>query len=802
VIDRSSLDPLVANAARDPDGLALVDAGNRLSWAGLLAAADATAAALARAGVRPGDRVAVLASAGAPLVSLVHGVRRMGGVLVPLGGRAASPELAWQLEDSAPALLVRDATHAALAASAVVATPGASQPSAAATPRASAAAIPMHDLAVPPTHGTGRRPGPSGSVSRVILRDRIEPDAPSAILYTSGTTGRPKGAVLTWGNHLASAAAWASILDPLPTDRWLLSLPAHHVAGLATILRPAIAGVPLVLAGDGFDADRIARLVVDERVSHLSVVAATLERLLDATPPGGWPPSLRAVLLGGGPTSTALVLRALHAGLPIVPSYGMTETASGIAALPTRLAAARPGSAGRALAGVDLRVEIDGRAAAPGEVGEIVVGGAMVFAGYHDRPDDTAAVIRDGRLHTGDAGALDADGLLTVMDRRDDLIVSGGENVYPAEVEAILNEHPAVRDAGVVGLPDARWGAVPVAAIVPVDGEAPTDDEMRAFVGARLASFKVPARIERLEVLPRTAGGKLRRSELRARLADGGRRTLRRDGAEVAYRVEGAGPPVVLLHATLSRASAWRGVADGLRGSATLVAVDRRGHRASPDPDPMRLTVADHVADVAAIIEREGIGPSVVVGHSFGGCVALELAARRPELVSAVVAYEPPYLPAAPRAVRDGMTQVATDAGAALARGDGPGAAEIFLRAVLRDDGFEALPRAVRASVLREGEAAASDARLAGLDPTGLRRIRCPVTIAVGGASDPIYAAIAEGLSALVPAARVVVLPGADHMAAVTRPDLLVPLVVEALRTAAPPPPPTGRPPADSDPTT
>ncbi|MEI8335089.1 MAG: alpha/beta fold hydrolase, partial [Chloroflexota bacterium] len=400
------------------------------------------------------------------------------------------------------------------------------------------------------------------------------------------------------------------------------------------------------------------------------------------------------------------------------------------------------------------------------------------------RPRDTAAVIRDGRLHTGDAGVLDADGFLTIVDRRDDLIISGGENVYPAEIEAVLLEHPDVRDAGVVGVSDARWGSVPVAAIVPGDGTAPTADELRAFAGARLASFKVPARIERVDGLPRTAGGKLRRAELRARLADGGRRTLHRDGAAIAYRVEGSGPPVVLLHATLSRASAWRGVARRLSGSAMLVAIDRRGHRASPDPDPMRLTMADHVADVAAILDHEGIGPAVVVGHSFGACVGLELAACRPELVSAVVAYEPPYVSAAPRAIRDGMGRVATAAAAALARGDGPGAAEVFLRAVLRDEGFDALPPAVRVAVLREGEAAASDARLTGLDPSRLGAIRCPVTVAVGGASDPFYAAIAERLTELVPGARVVVLPGADHMAAVTHPDLFVPLVVEALRAA------------------
>ena len=619
-----------------------------------------------------------------------------------------------------------------------------------------------------------------------VLRDAVDAGAPTAILYTSGTTGRPKGAILTWANVLASAAAWESALDPRPTDRWLLTLATHHVAGLQTLLRPVLAGVPLVLAGEGFDADRVARLVVEERISHLSVVAATLRRLLDATPPGGWPATLRSVLLGGGPTPPALVLRALRAGLPVVPSYGMTETASGVAALPTAEVVAHPGSAGRALAGAEIRVLVDDRAADPGEAGEIVVRGAMVFAGYVGDADATARALRDGWLRTGDAGTLDADGLLTVIDRRDDLLVSGGENVYPAEVEAALLEHPAIVDAGVVGVPDARWGAVPLAAVVTDDGPAPSAAEVRAFVAARLAPHKVPARVVRVPALPRTAGGKLRRAELRAVVGTGDRRSLRRDDADIAYRVEGDGPPLVLLHATLSRASAWRGVVDALRGEATLVALDRRGHRASPDPDPLRLSIADHVADVAAIVDWEGIAPAAVLGHSFGGCVALELAARRPDLVSGVVAYEPPYLPVAPREIREGMAGMAAGSAGALARGDGAAAAEMFLRAVLGDEGFEGLAPSVRAAVLREGEAAASDARLAGLDPAGLGRIACPVTIVLGGASDPAYAAIAAGLAELVPHARIVVLPGAGHMGAVTRPDLLVPVVRAAFGLVAP----------------
>ena len=225
-----------------------------------------------------------------------------------------------------------------------------------------------------------------------------------------------------------------------------------------------------------------------------------------------------------------------------------------------------------------------------------------------------------------------------------------------------------------------------------------------------------------------------------------------------------------------------------LADHARVVSIDRRGHRASPDPDPMRLTFPDHIADVAAVIEREAVAPAVIVGHSFGGCAALDLAGSRPDLVRAVVAYEPPYLPVAPARVRDGMADVARAAAEARDAGDGPRAVEVFLRAVLGDEGFDAMPPVVRATVLVEGDAAASDSRLAGLRPELLGAIRAPVTIAVGAASRPFYLEIAEALVAAIPGSRLVRVAGADHMGAVTDPDAIRTLVEEALAMTDPGP--------------
>jgi O-succinylbenzoic acid--CoA ligase len=811
-------DPVAEAARRAPGSLAVADGTIRLTWGDLAARVADAAWLLREAGAGRGDRVAVLCGPSSAAVVLVHAARAAGVVLVPLAPGGAAAEVAWQLEHAAPRLLLHDAARAPLALAALAMLQGAIHPPALDLELVAGAGDLHGSAAAAGLHAEGAPLPP------------LDPAAPGTILYTSGTTGRPKGAILTWANHLASARAWGGVLDPRPDDRWLLALPIHHVAGIGTIVRAAVAGAAVVCAGEGFDARTVVGLIRREGITHLSVVATTLERLLDVLPPGGATGTLRAVLLGGGPWPRDLALRAVAAGLPIVTTYGMTETASGVAALPTVLVAAHPAASGVALAGAVVAVEVDDAPARPGEIGEIVVSGPMVFAGYLDDPEATVVTLRDGRLHTGDLGSLDAAGILTVADRRDDLIISGGENVYPAEVEAILRAHPDVADAAVVGVSDAIWGAVPAAIVALRPGATVDADALRAFARDRLAAPKVPARIVVAAAIPRTAAGKLVRRDLRAlvetdpafreagaagtpapgvaavptppgdgtappatpaggtaaprpsaepRAAPLVRRAgaLELDGARIAYGRVGSGPGVVLLHATLSRSRAWLPIERRLAARATVVSIDRRGHRASPDPDPMRLAMADHVADVAAVIEQEGLAPALVVGHSFGGCVALELAARRPDLVAGVVAYEPPYLGLAPTDVRDAMARVGLRSGAAHEAGNGPLAAEIFLRAVLGDAGYEALPAGVRAAVLQEGDAAASDARMAGLDPGGLARIRVPVTIAVGSASSPLYRVVADAIAAAVPSARVVVVPEADHMAPVSRPEAIGPII-------------------------
>jgi O-succinylbenzoic acid--CoA ligase len=501
-------DWLARRAALHPGRPALLVADAAWSFAELDAWASAVAARLAALGVAPGDRVALLARNTPAYVAAVHAAPRAGVILVPLNARLAPAELAWQLADCGASLLLFDAPHAQLAAGLLV-TRGQGDKGTGGIPQfASLEQIASPPPLVPPS------PCPPLPLSPPPL---VPLDSPHTIIYTSGTTGRPKGAILTAGNHWWSATASALNLGLRDDDRWLAVLPLFHVGGLSILLRGAIYGIPVVLH-ERFDPAAALRAIEEQGVTIASVVAVMLQRILDAAGDRPLPAHFRCALLGGGPAPLPLLEACAARGVPVVQTYGMTETASQAATLAPADALRKLGSAGQPLLPVELRIEAHGRAAAPGEVGEICVRGPTVTAGYYGRPDATADAIRDGWLYTGDLGHLDAEGYLYVVDRRSDLIISGGENVYPAEVEAALLAHPAVLEAGVVGAPDPTWGQVPVAYVVARPGHAAGPElaaELLAFTRERLAAYKQPRRVTVVASLPRTASGKLRRTELK-----------------------------------------------------------------------------------------------------------------------------------------------------------------------------------------------------------------------------------------------------------------------------------------------
>jgi O-succinylbenzoic acid--CoA ligase len=480
---------LEERAARSATRTAVECGDASLSYAELDRRASDCSAALRSVGVGRGSVVASLAGNGLAFVELLHAVDRCEAILQPCNLRLATPELAFQLEDSGAGWLVYDAERAEAAAAVSAQLPG-------------LAAVPVDELE-------------GADASRASAAGTPDADAPFAVLYTSGTTGAPKGAVLSRENLRASAIGSAFHMGSLPSDRWLACMPLFHVGGLSILVRCVLQGSTAVIH-ERFDPAAVDRALENDGITVVSLAPTMLERLLAVRDAQRAPQDLRCILLGGGPASPDLLARAKEAGLPVAPTYGLTEAASQVATRAVDDYVHPPGAGLVPLPGTEVRIVDDaGLEVAAGLDGEICVRGATVMLGYRGRPDATAEVLREGWLYTGDVGRLAADGTLTVLDRRSDLVISGGENVYPAEVEAVLLEHPAVIEAGVTSVPDTEYGARPAAWIVTVAPE-PSARELEAFCRQRLASYKVPVAFHSTSELPRTASGKLVRHRLAA----------------------------------------------------------------------------------------------------------------------------------------------------------------------------------------------------------------------------------------------------------------------------------------------
>jgi o-succinylbenzoate---CoA ligase len=311
-------------------------------------------------------------------------------------------------------------------------------------------------------------------------------------VLTSGSTGAPRPISLSYGNFLWNAVGSGFNIGVEPSDRWLCCVPLSHIAGLGIVMRSVIYGTAAVVH-DGFDADRVGEALQSDGITVVSLVATMLTRLLEAGADLSGP---RAILVGGGPVPEEPLEEAIAKGATVVQTYGLTESCSQVTTLAPADAQRKLGSAGRPLLTTHLRIQD----------GEILVQGPTVAPGSADA---------DGWLHTGDLGHIDEEGFLYVQDRIDDMIVSGGENVVPAEVEEVLLRHPEVADAAVIGREDPEWQQAVTAVVVLEDGSQATPEDLRRHCAASLASFKVPKRVELASALPRTPSGKLMRRALR-----------------------------------------------------------------------------------------------------------------------------------------------------------------------------------------------------------------------------------------------------------------------------------------------
>ncbi len=359
--------------------------------------------------------------------------------------------------------------------------------------------VPMHLLH--PAHSEAERAQLTASLERTQLAPRDGDERALAIVYTSGTSGMPKGVILSRRAFVASAHASAANLGWQDDDRWLLRIPTAHIGGLSTLTRCLRARRCLVVADDSLPLrDQIER----DRVTMTSLVPTQLRRLIDEAPSWRPPAHLRALLLGGGPAPTELLRDAADRGWPVLTTYGLTETCSQVVTQPYGTINDGALGSGRPLDGADVRIVDD----------VIHVRGPMLCSGY---VDGAPALDRDGWYVTGDRGRFDEHGFLHVLGRASDLIISGGENVDPLEVEAALRDLPGVRDACVFGVPDREWGER-VAAVVVGDDVDPA--ALDAALRERLARFKLPRLYARADALPLTRAGKLDRRAAALRFSD------------------------------------------------------------------------------------------------------------------------------------------------------------------------------------------------------------------------------------------------------------------------------------------
>lgn len=483
-----------------PEAVALVAGDRRITYRDLAERVRRLATVLTRLGVRHGDRVAYLGPNSPALVETLFAAGAIGAVFVPLNTRLAAPELGFMLEDSASSVLIWDGALEA------VVTEVRFPPTL------------THRLVVGGTDTTGDEDYATVlAAAEPEPRDvRVDLDDVAIVLYTSGTTGRPKGAMLSHGNIAWNTYNVLVDVDVRSDEVALVTAPLFHVAALNELFLPTfLKGGTNVLAG-AFHPDGVFDLIARHGVTWIFGVPAMFFAMARsahwATSDLG---SLRIVMCGGAPVPLELIKLYQEHGLTFVQGYGMTETGPGALFLRAEESEARAGSAGTPCFFNDVRI-VDGNGATPqsGQAGEVLVQGPSVMRGYWNRDEATAAAFDGDWFRSGDAAYQDADGYFHVVDRIKDVIISGGENVYPAEVERVLYEHPAVVDCAVIGVDDARWGQVGRALIV--SGDASLDGEtMRTFLLSRLAKYKIPATVRIVDELPRNASGKVLRHELR-----------------------------------------------------------------------------------------------------------------------------------------------------------------------------------------------------------------------------------------------------------------------------------------------
>ncbi|MDF1774992.1 MAG: AMP-binding protein [Rhizobiaceae bacterium] len=482
---------LARRAAMSGTGRAVIADDGICDFAGLEAGAARMAGAFADLGVEPGDRVGLLLPAGLGFAQAFFALARLGAIACPLNTRLGAGELADIVTLSGLQLLLHHDQFATIADAVLVACPDVQRQEFDAFNRLA------HQAHVAPHH-------------------ICQPTDPVLLVFTSGTTGRPKGVVITHDQMLWSSLTMVPTLDMRPGDVHLLPVPLFHVGGLSFLLHCVHLGMVLAIP-PRWESEAVLTLIEREQVAHFFAVPLMLADLLDA--PGfaaGRLQSVRWVMGGGAPVPVALIRRFADLGIPLLQTMGATETCGPGVVVDAANALRKAGSVGRGFFHTELRLRDEtGNEPATGAPGEIQLRARHIASGYWNDPEATAqSFMPDGWFCTGDIGLMDDEGFVTLVDRARNKIITGGENVYPAEVERCLADLPGVADLAVIGLPDPRWGEVVVAVIV-ADGPPPALETIKAACNGRLAGYKHPRRLVLRAALPRNATGKLLRMQLR-----------------------------------------------------------------------------------------------------------------------------------------------------------------------------------------------------------------------------------------------------------------------------------------------
>ncbi|HET9967557.1 MAG TPA: long-chain-fatty-acid--CoA ligase [Streptosporangiaceae bacterium] len=500
-------DHVARHAFAIPEAVALRYQGESITWAGLHDRVRQAAAAFAGQGVRRGDRVAVLMTNRPEFLESVLAASAIGAIAVPVNFRLAPAEAAYTLQDSGASLVVTDPPLAPLAEAAV-----------AASQALQAGPVPVITTGADGTYEAllAAAPPAPGEVE-------IDERDIALIMYTSGTTGRPKGAMLSHLNLLMQAIT-AIRTSRLTDDQnvGMVNVPLFHIAGIGSMVPALLLGTRSVLMPTAaFDAQVTLDVIEAEGVTSLFLVPAQWQVLCAHPDVTRRTRSLRTISWGAAPATVPLLetMAKTFPAAEIISVFGQTEMSPVTTALPSADAVRKIGSVGKPIPTIAARIVDDRMNDVPrGEIGEIVYRGPSLMAGYWNNPAATEEAFSGGWFHSGDLVREDEEGFLYVVDRKKDMIISGGENIYCAEVENVLSGHPAVAEVAVIGARHEKWGETPVAVVVPADPAAPpTLEDLTGWTAGRLASYKKPTGLVVLNELPRNASGKVLKHELRAR---------------------------------------------------------------------------------------------------------------------------------------------------------------------------------------------------------------------------------------------------------------------------------------------